>query len=197
MKKVFSFLFILFFAISTQVVAHASFDPYTNYMNIMIQSAICGDITTGTAASNARFQKLSSLEGFHGYPHIFFEDLFLLSKIIYAEAGSYWLSDDWKMAVGEVVLNRVASPEFPNTIPDVIYQPGQYYSRGNRRFQNILPDERCVRLALRLLEGERHMTSSVVFQANFRQGSGVYTAFYDRYLGWTYFCFSSRPYLYS
>lgn len=36
-------------------------------------------------------------------------DLMLLAKVIYAEAGSDFLSDEWKMCVGEVVLNRVAS----------------------------------------------------------------------------------------
>ena len=42
------------------------------------------------------------------------------------EAGSAWLSMEWKMAVGEVLLNRVASPEFPDTLAGCAFQPGQY-----------------------------------------------------------------------
>ena len=100
------------------------------------------------------------------------------------------------MAVGEVLLNRVASPEFPNTVEECIYQPGQYYPKNSSYFKKLLPWERETRLAWRLLEGERHLKPSVVFQANFTQGSGVFKSFYDKYLGWTYICYSSRPELY-
>jgi hypothetical protein len=37
---------------------------------------------------------------------------------------------------------------------------------------------------------------AVVFQANFRQGSGTHTSYYDRLLGSTYFCYSSKMHLY-
>ncbi|MBQ9791704.1 MAG: cell wall hydrolase [Clostridia bacterium] len=48
-------------------------------------------------------------------------DLYLLAKCIHAEArGEVYLG---MVAVGAVILNRVASPDFPNTIYDVIYQP--------------------------------------------------------------------------
>ena len=40
------------------------------------------------------------------------------------------------------------------------------------------------------------MGPAVVFQANFKQGSGVCKALYDSHLGWTYFCYSSNMSLY-
>lgn len=123
-------------------------------------------------------------------------DLMLLAKVIYAEAGSDFLSDEWKMCVGEVVLNRVASPEFPNTITDVVYQPGQYHGARSGYIASLIPSERCINVAKRLLNGERIMEPSVVFQANFKQGSGIYKALYDSHLGWTYFCYSSNMSLY-
>lgn len=123
-------------------------------------------------------------------------DLMLLAKVIYAEAGSDFLSDEWKMCVGEVVLNRVASPEFPNTITDVVYQPGQYHGARSGYIASLIPSERCINVAKRLLNGERMMEPSVVFQANFKQGSGVYKALYDGRLGWTYFCYSTNMRLY-
>lgn len=48
----------------------------------------------------------------------------LLAALIYCEAGNQLY--DGKVAVGAVVLNRVRSSRFPNTIREVIYQPGQF-----------------------------------------------------------------------
>ena len=165
-----------------------------DYSEIMIISAINGDVVTGTQAEQDRNAKIDK-QGL-SYSKIKFNDLFLVSKIMTAEAGSYWLSDEWKMAVGEVLLNRVASPEFPNTIEECLYQPGQYYPKNSSYFKKLLPWERETRLAWRLLEGERHLEPSVVFQANFTQGGGTFKSFYDKYLGWTYFCYSTKPELY-
>ena len=90
-----------------------------DYSEIMIVSAINGDVATGAQAEQDRNVKIDR-QGL-SYSKIKFNDLFLVSKIMTAEAGSDWLSDEWKMAVGEVLLNRVASPEFPNTVEECIY----------------------------------------------------------------------------
>ena len=170
-------------------------DPNHDYMEDMIAACAAGYTAAGERAAWARNMKI---DAFHlPYDKLDFEDLYLLSKIIYAEAGSYWLSDEWKMCVGEVVLNRVASPEFPDTIREVLEQPGQYYGKNSAYFNSLIPSERCVRLAVRILEGERVLNdATVVFQANFKQGSGTHTMLYDRDLGYTYFCFTNYPYLY-
>lgn len=52
------------------------------------------------------------------------EDLKLLSCLVYAEAGNQ--SYEGKLAVANIVLNRVKSWKYPDTIEDVIYQPGQF-----------------------------------------------------------------------
>lgn len=54
------------------------------------------------------------------------DDWDLLSRLINAEAGCEWMPDWVPRAVGSVVLNRVKSKNYPNTIRDVIYQSGQY-----------------------------------------------------------------------
>lgn len=51
-------------------------------------------------------------------------DLFWLSRIIYAESGNQPL--EGKMAVGNVVMNRVASPIYPNSIEGVLAQKNQF-----------------------------------------------------------------------
>lgn len=163
------------------------YDSNTDYMALMEAAAVTGDSEAGQAAEAARNAKISDMG--ITITEIAWEDLYLLSKIIYAEAGSDWLSDEWKMSVGEVVLNRVAHPSFPGTVGEVVYQPIQYYGSQSRYFENLRPNERCVGLAKRLLEGERVLNDpAVVYQANFRQGRGVHTAMHDKYLGWTYFC---------
>ena len=48
----------------------------------------------------------------------------LLAAIIYCEAGGE--SYETQLAVGAVVVNRVKSGRFPNSIYSVIYQPGQF-----------------------------------------------------------------------
>lgn len=51
-------------------------------------------------------------------------DMELLSQLVQCEAGNQDLTG--MRLVADVVLNRVDSPKFPNTIREVIYQPGQF-----------------------------------------------------------------------
>ncbi|HZH61802.1 MAG TPA: cell wall hydrolase [Metabacillus sp.] len=53
----------------------------------------------------------------------------LLARIVRAEAQSEPF--EGKVAVASVVLNRVDSPKFPNSIKDVIYQRGQFQPVSN------------------------------------------------------------------
>jgi len=172
--------------------AWADYSPDTDYMSIMMEAVCKGDDKLGSEAEALRNDKISALD--LDYPEISFRELQLLSKIIEAEAGSNWLSREWKMAVGEVVLNRVASPEFPDTILEVIEQPGQYYGKASPFLASLMPSEASVEAAKRLLEGERIICDpSVVFQANFALGSGIHTTLHDPKLGYTYLCYSSYP----
>lgn len=166
-----------------------------NYMALMIESCLNGDFDTGRRAAENRNAKIDAL-GLN-VPKVSFDELYELSKIITSEAGSSWIPMDWKMMAGEVVLNRVASVEFPNTITEVIHQKGQYSGANSSRFANLVPYEDCVVAASRLLNGERLINDiSVVFQSNHRQGSGIYLKLYDSYYGYTYLCYSNHPELY-
>lgn len=117
-------------------------------------------------------------------------ELTLLAKLIDLEMGASWAPDWAKKAVGSVVLNRVNSPSFPNSIKDVIFQPGQYYSCDSKLFLSRVPSQKSMDIAKELLNKGGTLPSNVIFQANFRQGSGVYSSYYDPVLGnWTYFCY--------
>lgn len=89
------------------------------------------------------------------------------------------------------------SPEFPDTIKEVIHAEGQYANANTDYFKNLTPFEPCVEAAARLLSGERVLNEpSVVFQSGGVQGSGVYLELYSSYYGYTYLCYSSYPELY-
>ena len=194
MKRLTAFVASMFLALALAVPVLGDFDPDENYMAKMLDAVAIGDEEAGYAAEQSRNEKIETLD--LEWSPISFEDLLLLSKIMYAEAGSCWLGDEWRLNVGEVVLNRVESPEFPETIREVLEQPGQYYGKNSTYFARLNPGRECAELALRLLEGERNMEPSVVFQANFRQGGGTYLTMTDTQLGSTYFCYSIRPHLY-
>lgn len=162
------------------------------YLLEMRQAAETADVSAGRAAETARGAALAA--GGVGEA-VRFDDLLLLARVIDAMAGSDWLTDDFRLCVGEVVLNRVASPEFPDTLRDVVYQRGQYTVVNSARFSSLVPRRECVDCALRLLLGERHMVPAVVYQADYLQGE-LFTMFPDRQLGSTYFCLSSRLDLY-
>lgn len=58
--------------------------------------------------------------------------LYLLAKLIYSEArGEVYAG---QVAVGAVVLNRVKSPDFPNTLEGVIYQPWAFTALHDGQF---------------------------------------------------------------
>lgn len=95
------------------------FSLSTDYMSKMCDAYFSGDYNAGCEAARKRNIKISYL-GLN-YMKYSYDEFILLSKVICSEAGSSWLPIDWKMAVGEVVLNRVAHPAFPNTIYNVIF----------------------------------------------------------------------------
>ena len=68
-------------------------------------------------------------------------DKYLLAKIIMAEAESESLTG--QALVGRVVLNRVESADFPDTVRDVIFQEGQFTPISNGRFDAVEPDDSC------------------------------------------------------
>ena len=77
-------------------------------------------------------------------------DVYLLAKIIYAEARGE--SYTGQVAVGAVVLNRVRSSSFPNSISGVIYQPGAFTAVSDGQI-NLAPNATCQRAAQDAING--------------------------------------------
>ncbi|MCR4587250.1 MAG: cell wall hydrolase [Lachnospiraceae bacterium] len=83
------------------------------------------------------------------------EDLKLLAALIYCEAVGE--SYEGKVAVGEVVMNRVASTRYPDSVSGVIYDAGQFTPVSSGKFARILAngitDEACLQAAAQALTG--------------------------------------------
>ena len=103
------------------------------------------------AAEAARRQAILDANG------ITEEDLYLLANIIYCEAGCEPYIG--KVAVGNVVMNRVKSDRQPDTIKGVIYAKGQFSPVRNgsldRALRNGSADESCYQAALDALSGSK------------------------------------------
>lgn len=93
------------------------------------------------------------------------DDLYWLSRIISAESqGECW---EGKIAVGNVVLNRVHSPDFPDTVYGVIFDGrwgGQFEPVRNGTVYND-PTPESVRAAAACLAGENTVGDSLYFLA--------------------------------
>ena len=101
-----------------------------------------------------------------------------------AEVGN--CTYECKTLCGLVVMNRVHSSSFKaETIKEVIFSPGQYATVDNGRIY-MDPNEECIEIAEKILSGtiEFEIPENVVYQAQFRQGSGIY-----KKIGSEYFCY--------
>ncbi len=103
-------------------------------------AAAMGVTLSGGAAAGATTASASILSADHR----------LLSKLVYAEARGE--SYKGQVAVAAVVLNRVASASFPNTISGVIYQSGAFSCVSNGSINNA-PDATAIRAARDALNG--------------------------------------------
>jgi N-acetylmuramoyl-L-alanine amidase len=77
-------------------------------------------------------------------------DLNLLSRLVYGEARGEPYSG--QVAVAAVVLNRVKSSSFPNTVAGVIYQSGAFDAVGDGQI-NMSPDSTAKKAAQDALNG--------------------------------------------
>ena len=96
------------------------------------------------------------------------EELKLLANIIYCEAGSE--SYVGKVAVGNVIMNRVKSASQPNTITEVVYAKGQFSPVRNGSLQRALSSDKadaaCYQAAIEALAGAQPVGGKLFFRRN-------------------------------
>ena len=100
------------------------------------------------------------------------DDVSLLAAIIYCEAGNQ--SYEGMVAVGAVVMNRVYSSSFPNSISEVIYQSGQFTPASSGVLASALANgvpSTCYDAAVAAMNGENPVGSALYF--NTGSGKGI------------------------
>ena len=126
------------------------------------------------------------------------DELYCMAVVIYNEAGGDRCTDEERELVGYVVLNRVNDSRYPDTIREVLEEPGQYEGLGTKgvhfaeRSQDALEAdalERAWETAKVVLENRNNIPipENVLFQARFKQGIGTY-----KQIGNTYFCYAEE-----
>lgn len=98
-------------------------------------------------------------------------DVLLLAKLVSHEARGQGLNG-W-IAVAEVVMNRVESSQFPNTVGEVIYSPGQFTNVGE--IAEIEPDPRIVSVCQAVMQGQVKILNNkdVLFFRNAGEETGA------------------------
>ncbi|MDD3653606.1 MAG: LysM peptidoglycan-binding domain-containing protein [Desulfotomaculaceae bacterium] len=111
-------------------------------------------------------------------------DVDILARLITAEAeGEPY---EGKVAVGAVVLNRIDSPEFPNSIPEVIYQ----YEKGIYQFEPVMngwinraASPESVKAAKEALGGKDPTNGAIYFFATYVKNSWLWSRPLSRIIG--------------
>lgn len=103
------------------------------------------------------------------------EALDILAKVVKNEADPQWCEWEHSVAVAVVVLNRVASPYFPNTVREVVAAPGQYLPAYTRDFADT--PRLCYEVAKAALDGDHDVPADCYWQDTSIQGTSIWKAF--------------------
>lgn len=98
-------------------------------------------------------------------------ELDLLAAIIQCEAGGE--SHTGKVAVGAVIMNRIRSSQFPNTITDVVYQPRQFSPVASGKLASVLSQgarSDCYQAAQEALAGSNPVGDCLYFNSGYGRG---------------------------
>ncbi|MFI3238830.1 MAG: cell wall hydrolase [Lachnospiraceae bacterium] len=95
-------------------------------------------------------------------------ELLLLASLIYCEAGGE--SYEGQVAVGAVVLNRVRSSKYPNSVYGVIYASGQFTPALTGKLDAVMisgkATQSCYNAAKEALNGYTNVGDSLYFRVN-------------------------------
>lgn len=116
-------------------------------------------------AAEAEAKRQAALKANRGAVIVGADDTRLLAALIYCEAGRE--SYEGKLAVGAVVMNRVRSGAYPNTISGVIYASGQFTpalnGKVNRVYSSNIP-ESCFQAASEAIGGATNVGDATHFR---------------------------------
>lgn len=120
---------------------------YFQRKNGLTADGIVGKKTFETLGMMEQANTGGSQSSGNGYTN---SDTYLLARCIYGEARGE--SYTGQVAVGAVVLNRVRSSDFPNTISGVIYQKHAFTAVSDGQI-NLTPDQTAINAAKDAMNG--------------------------------------------
>lgn len=107
---------------------------------------------------------------------IYQEYIYPLAKIIYAEGGG--MPDNFQRNVGYVVLNRIDSKYYPNTLNDVFFSGG-YAEESKEKFLEEKVSERAFENAKVVINeyfnGTIPVCPAMTYQSEFKQGVDIFS----------------------
>ena len=103
--------------------------------NGLTADGVVGKATFAALGMNESYNVLNRQSGSSDYTS---SDLYLMAKCIYAEGRGE--SYTGQVAIGAVIMNRVKSPSFPNTIAGVVYQKGAFTAVSDGQI-NLEPNQ--------------------------------------------------------
>ncbi|MGN0786395.1 MAG: spore cortex-lytic enzyme [Christensenellales bacterium] len=118
--------------------------------NFQKKNGLTADGIVGPKTAAALGMNLTSSSSSSGSSSSSSGDLYLLARLVHGEARGEPYKG--KVAVAAVVLNRVKSSSFPNTIAGVIYQKGAFDAVSDGQI-NMQPDDESIRAARDAMNG--------------------------------------------
>lgn len=110
------------------------------------------------------------------------EDYQVLLRIVEAEAGI--CDEKGKILVADVIINRVLSDEFPNSVTAVVYDPSQFQPVSNGTINSVKVTAETIDSVNRALDGEDYSNGALYFMN--RKGSGSAASWFDRHLDYLF-----------
>lgn len=120
---------------------------YFQRKNGLTADGIVGKATYRALGMNDSYNALAGGGGGSQYTS---SDLYLMAKAIYAEGRGE--SYTGQVAIGAVIMNRVKSPQFPNTVAGVIYQKGAFTAVDDGQI-NLEPNQTAYNAARDAMNG--------------------------------------------
>ena len=135
-----------------------------------------GETGVQATAETAMEQEEPVREVFTGYSE---SDYNVLLRIVQAEAGNCDI--EGRVMVANVILNRVESDTFPDTVHSVVYQRHQFSPVGNGSINRCRVTDATVEAVDRALAGE-DLTDGALYFMNRRASSKKNANWFDRHL---------------
>jgi len=88
------------------------------------------------------------------------DDIYLMAQVVYCESRGEEF--DGKVAVASVILNRLVSDKFPDTVAEVIFQPNAFSCINDGKI-NVKPDDDSYKAVYKALSGTDPTSDSTFF----------------------------------